>query len=63
MVVDSVCEANGFGEAVSDVIRFPPAIREFADSASDGVDANDVSFDPTFPYLALPYSGSDKSPH
>jgi len=35
----------------------------FADSASDGVDANDVSFGSTFPYLAPPHAGSDASPH
>ena len=29
----------------------------------DGVDANDVSFRDTFPYVALPHSGSDTSPH
>ena len=29
----------------------------------DGVDANDVAFDNTFPYLALPASGSNADPH
>lgn len=29
----------------------------------DGVDQNDVSFRATFPYVALPHSGSDASPH
>lgn len=29
----------------------------------DGVNANDVEFLSTFPYLALPYSGSDPAPH
>ena len=29
----------------------------------DGVDANDVAFGDTFPYLALPASGSDADPH
>jgi len=29
----------------------------------DGVDANDVPFPSSFPYLALPHSGSDASPH
>ncbi|MCY7399358.1 MAG: DUF4331 domain-containing protein [Nocardioides sp.] len=29
----------------------------------DGVDSNDVAFDNTFPYLALPASGSDPDPH
>lgn len=30
---------------------------------SDGVDTNDVPFRSTFPYVALPHSGSDTSPH
>ncbi|WP_310526090.1 DUF4331 domain-containing protein [Nocardioides sp.] len=29
----------------------------------DGVDSNDVAFGKTFPYLALPASGSDADPH
>ena len=29
----------------------------------DGVDANDVEFSDTFPYLALPVSGSEADPH
>jgi hypothetical protein len=29
----------------------------------DGVDANDVPFEATFPYVALPHAGSDASPH
>lgn len=29
----------------------------------DGVDANDAEFSDTFPYLALPASGSDEDPH
>jgi hypothetical protein len=29
----------------------------------DGVDHNDVAFRGSFPYLALPHSGSDASPH
>ena len=29
----------------------------------DGVDANDVEFSDTFPYLALPVSGSEEDPH
>ena len=37
-----------------------PAI---VDSLGDGVDANDVPFGTTFPYLALPHSGSDATPH
>jgi len=27
------------------------------------VDANDVSFNPQFPYVAYPHSGSDADPH
>src|SRR5207244_3564876 len=34
-----------------------------ADNLGDGVDANDASFLPSFPYLALPHSGSDANPH
>jgi hypothetical protein len=37
-----------------------PAI---VDSLGDGVNANDVPFGATFPYLALPHSGSDATPH
>ena len=34
-----------------------------ANDLGDGVDNNDVAFDNTFPYLALPASGSDADPH
>jgi Domain of unknown function (DUF4331) len=34
-----------------------------ADTLGDGVDANDSPFLSSFPYLALPHSGSDASPH
>ncbi|TMK83204.1 MAG: DUF4331 domain-containing protein [Actinobacteria bacterium] len=34
-----------------------------ADTLGDGVDANDASFVSSFPYLALPHSGSDANPH
>jgi hypothetical protein len=34
-----------------------------ADGLGDAVDANDVPFRSTFPYLALPHSGSDTMPH
>ena len=34
-----------------------------ANDLGDGVDVNDVAFDKTFPYLALPASGSDADPH
>ncbi len=30
---------------------------------ADGVDTNDVAFSDTFPYLALPASGSNADPH
>ena len=40
-----------------------PSHPAFADSASDGVNANDVQFGTTFPYLAPPHAGSDPSPH
>ncbi len=34
-----------------------------ANDLGDGVDNNDVAFDNTFPYLALPASGSNADPH
>jgi hypothetical protein len=34
-----------------------------ANDLGDGVDGNDVAFGDTFPYLALPVSGSDATPH
>ena len=34
-----------------------------ANDLADGVNANDVSFRTTFPYVALPHRGSDPSPH
>jgi uncharacterized protein DUF4331 len=34
-----------------------------ADGLADGVDMNDESFLPTFPYVAYPHSGSDADPH
>lgn len=34
-----------------------------ANDLGDGVDANDTAFGDTFPYLALPASGSDADPH
>lgn len=33
------------------------------DNLGDGVDANDVAFGDSFPYLALPARGSDEAPH
>jgi hypothetical protein len=37
--------------------------QALADTIGDGVDANDVSFLSSFPYVAYPHSGSDPSPH
>ncbi len=34
-----------------------------ANDLGDGVDVNDTAFDKTFPYLALPASGSNADPH
>ena len=34
-----------------------------ANDLGDGVDVNDTAFDKTFPYLALPVSGSNADPH
>ncbi|MCW2835161.1 MAG: hypothetical protein JWN68_3114 [Nocardioides sp.] len=34
-----------------------------ANDLGDGVDGNDAAFGDTFPYLALPVSGSDAAPH
>ena len=34
-----------------------------ADGLADGVGANDVPFQATFPYVAYPHSGSDPDPH
>ena len=36
---------------------------EYANDLGDGVNTNDVDFLSLFPYVALPYSGSDTSPH
>ncbi|MFB3739279.1 MAG: DUF4331 domain-containing protein [Candidatus Velamenicoccus archaeovorus] len=40
-----------------------PDHQALADTIGDGVDANDVAFTDTFPYLAYPHAGSDASPH
>ncbi len=40
-----------------------PDHQAIADTIGDGVDANDVSFDESFPYVAEPHSGSDTDPH
>jgi hypothetical protein len=37
--------------------------QAIADTIGDGVDANDVSFNTQFPYVAYPHSGSDADPH
>ena len=34
-----------------------------ADTLGDGVNANDVPFLSSFPYVGYPHSGSDPSPH
>lgn len=38
-------------------------LRGAANDLGDGVDANDKAFGTTFPYLALPFRGSDAAPH
>ena len=40
-----------------------PKHQAIADTIGDGVDANDVSFNTQFPYVAYPHSGSDADPH
>ncbi|HYX80449.1 MAG TPA: DUF4331 domain-containing protein [Actinomycetota bacterium] len=40
-----------------------PDHQALADTIGDGVDANDVPFTDTFPFLAYPHAGSDPSPH
>ena len=40
-----------------------PTHEPIADTIGDGVNANDVAFTATFPYLAYPHSGSDPAPH
>jgi hypothetical protein len=37
--------------------------QALADTIGDGVDANDVPFLGSFPYVAYPHSGSDAAPH
>ncbi|MFL6238709.1 MAG: DUF4331 domain-containing protein [Actinomycetes bacterium] len=39
-----------------------PGHPSAVDSLGDGVDANDVSYSNSFPYVALPHSGSDTGP-
>jgi len=40
-----------------------PNHQAIADTIGDGVDANDISFNAQFPYVAYPHSGSDTDPH
>jgi Domain of unknown function (DUF4331) len=40
-----------------------PTHQPIAETIGDGVDANDVSFNARFPYVAYPHSGSDADPH
>jgi hypothetical protein len=40
-----------------------PDHQAIADTIGDGVDANDVPFLDTFPYVAYPHPGSDPQPH
>jgi hypothetical protein len=40
-----------------------PDHKPIAETIGDGVDANDVAFTDTFPYVAYPHSGSDADPH
>jgi hypothetical protein len=40
-----------------------PNHQAIADTIGDGVDANDVPFQSSFPYVALPHSGSNPDPH
>ena len=40
-----------------------PDHQPMADTIGDGVDANDVPFNTSFPYVGYPHSGSDPAPH
>jgi hypothetical protein len=40
-----------------------PSHDAAAETLGDGVDANEVPFQSTFPFIAYPHSGSDASPH
>jgi uncharacterized protein DUF4331 len=40
-----------------------PGHDPVVDQLTDGVDENDLAFQSSFPYLALPHSGSDAAPH
>jgi len=40
-----------------------PTHEPIAETIGDGVDANDVPFNSSFPYVAHPHSGSDADPH
>ena len=40
-----------------------PDHQPIAETIGDGVDANDMSFNDAFPYVAYPHAGSDADPH
>jgi hypothetical protein len=40
-----------------------PGHEPIAETIGDGVDANDVSFNASFPYVGFPHPGSDADPH
>ncbi len=40
-----------------------PDHQALADTIGDGVDANDLPFNSSFPYVAYPTAGSDADPH
>jgi len=40
-----------------------PSHQAIANTISDGVQVNDVTFNTAFPYLAYPHSGSSATPH
>ena len=48
-------------QAVEGAVRTGELVEALA--TGDGVDTNDVAFSDSFPYLALPHSGSNPSPH
>ncbi len=48
-------------QALEGAVRTGELVEALA--AGDGVDSNDKEFGDTFPYLALPHSGSDPNPH
>jgi hypothetical protein len=40
-----------------------PDHEPIAEAIGDGVDANDVPFNDSFPYVGFPHAGSDADPH